>query len=70
MTRKKRDHGPCIVVCKNTKFSLHCFNPLRILSGLLIRCWFYQVKNIMHKFVMSSREVRVSDIPIEKVLCT
>ena len=59
MTRKKRDHGPCIVICKSIKFFLHCFNPLKIVSGLLIR--------IMHIFAMISTEVKLNDIPIEMV---
>lgn len=61
MTRRKRNHGPCNVVYKSIKFYLHCFNPVRIMTGLLIICWFYKVRNIMYKFSMSNREIRVSN---------
>ena len=50
-----------LFICKSIKFFLHCFNPLKIVSGLLIR--------IMDIFAMISTKVKVNDIPIETVPC-
>lgn len=68
MTRRKGNHGSCIVVLKGTKLCLHGFNLLRIMVSLLIRNWFDQVRYIMYKLLMSKRKIGVRNIPSEGVL--
>ena len=70
VTRRKGNHSPCISSLKNSKICLHCFNPLKILTILLIREWFNQVRDIMHKCPMSRRDVGIRNIPIEWIVQT
>lgn len=67
IARRKRNHGPSVVGFKSMNFSMYSFNPLRVLIGLLIRHWFHQMGNIVYKVLMSRRQIRVRDIPMEEV---
>ena len=59
VTRRKRYHRPSVISLKHLDFYLYSFNPLRILTSLLISLWFDKVRNSIDECTMNKWKIAI-----------